>query len=118
MINKVILIGRLGADTECQEAKNGKQYTKLSIATSTSFKDAKGEWQEKTEWHPVIAWWNIRAQKGDVVYVEGELNYISGDNSQKNAFITAKNVKVVYNIQKENKVPQTANFQIEGDLPF
>jgi single-strand DNA-binding protein len=118
MLNRVTIIGRLGSDAKNLKAKNGKEYTALSVATSNSYKDAKGQWQEKTEWHPVIAWWNLTAAKGQIVYVEGEMNYIA-DKDQKNAFITAKSVKVISNDQKGKKIEQSENTDHDNeDLPF
>jgi len=55
MINQAQLIGRLGKDPEI---KTGENYTlaTFSLATSESYKDKSGEWQEQTEWHNIKAW--------------------------------------------------------------
>ena len=54
-LNKVQLIGRLGADPEIKQMVNGKNVARLSIATSQSWKDkSSGERKEKTEWHRVV----------------------------------------------------------------
>ena len=54
-LNKVLLIGRLGADPEIKQMVNGKNVARLSIATSQSWKDkSSGERKEKTEWHRVV----------------------------------------------------------------
>ena len=54
-LNKVQLIGRLGADPEIKQMVNGKSVARLSIATSQSWKDkSSGERKEKTEWHRVV----------------------------------------------------------------
>ena len=54
-LNKVQLIGRLGADPEIKQMVNGKNVARLSIATSQSWKDkSTGERKEKTEWHRVV----------------------------------------------------------------
>ena len=54
-LNKVQLIGRLGADPEIKQMVNGKNVARLSIATSQSWKDkSTGERKEKTEWHKVV----------------------------------------------------------------
>jgi single-strand DNA-binding protein len=117
MLNKVIIIGRLGSDSQTLTAKNGKEYTKLSVATSSSYKDNSGAWQEKTEWHPVIAWWKVAALKGEIVYVEGEIAYIASE-SQKSAFITAKSIKVISNTKKSKEMPQNEDLGDSEDLPF
>ena len=79
-LNKVLLIGRLGADPEIKQMVNGKNVARLSIATSQSWKDkSSGERKEKTEWHRVV-FFNKPAEtigqyvrKGQQLYVEGRL---------------------------------------------
>ena len=79
MINKVILIGNLGADPEVRRLENGAAVAKLSVATNENYKDKNGEWQKITEWHNVILWrWLAeRAEqslkKGSLVYIDGKL---------------------------------------------
>ena len=80
-LNKVLLIGRLGADPEIKQMVNGKSVARLSLATSQSWKDkSSGERKEKTEWHRVVIFneglVNVVQQylkKGANVYVEGAL---------------------------------------------
>ncbi len=78
-LNKVMLIGRLGADPELKYTPSGVAVLSLSIATNTSWKDQDGKATDKTEWHRVIAWrklaetMNQYAKKGNRVYVEGKL---------------------------------------------
>ena len=80
-VNKVILIGRLGADPEIKQMVNGKSVARLSVATSQSWKDkSTGERKEKTEWHRVVIFneglVNVVQQflkKGANVYLEGAL---------------------------------------------
>ena len=80
-VNKVILIGRLGADPEIKQMVNGKSVARLSVATSQSWKDkSSGERKEKTEWHRVVIFneglVNVVQQylkKGANVYLEGAL---------------------------------------------
>ena len=81
-LNKVLLIGRLGADPEIKQMINGKNVARLSLATSQSWKDKNtGEKKEKTEWHRVVIFneglVNIVQQylkKGANVYIEGQLS--------------------------------------------
>ena len=80
-LNKVLLIGRLGADPEIKQMVNGKSVARLSIATGQSWKDkSTGERKEKTEWHRVVIFneglVNVVQQylkKGANVYIEGAL---------------------------------------------
>ena len=81
-LNKVQLIGRLGADPEIKQMVNGKNVARLSIATSQSWKDkSSGERKEKTEWLRVVIFneglVNVVQQyvkKGSNVYIEGQLS--------------------------------------------
>ena len=81
-LNKVLLIGRLGADPEIEQMVNGKNVARLSLATSQSWKDkSTGERKEKTEWHRVVIFneglVNIVQQylkKGANIYIEGQLS--------------------------------------------
>jgi len=80
-LNKVLLIGRLGADPEIKQMVNGKSVARLSLATSNTWKDKNtGEKKEKTEWHRVVIFneglVNVVKQyvkKGAQVYIEGQL---------------------------------------------
>ena len=81
-LNKVLLIGRLGADPEIKQMVNGKSVARFSLATSQSWKDkATGEKKEKTEWHRIVVFneglVNVVQQylkKGAQIYVEGQLS--------------------------------------------
>ena len=81
-LNKVLLIGRLGADTEIKQMVNGKSVARLSLATSQSWKDKNtGEKKEKTEWHRIVVFneglVNVVKQylkKGAQIYVEGQIS--------------------------------------------
>ena len=80
-LNKVLLIGRLGADPEIKQMVNGKSVARLSLATSNTWKDKNtGEKKEKTEWHRIVVFneglINVIKQyvkKGAQVYIEGQL---------------------------------------------
>ena len=81
-LNKVLLIGRLGADPEIKQMVNGKSVARLSLATSQTWKDKNtGEKKEKTEWHRIVVFneglVNVVQQylkKGAQVYVEGQIS--------------------------------------------
>ena len=81
-LNKVLLIGRLGADPEIKQMVNGKNVARLSIATSQSWKDkSTGERKEKTEWHKVVIFneglvkvVQQYLKKGANVYIEGQIS--------------------------------------------
>ncbi len=79
-INKVILIGNLGADPETRFTPNGEQVTNIRLATTESWKDkTSGEKREATEWHRVVFFGKLAEiagqylKKGSQVYIEGRL---------------------------------------------
>ncbi len=80
-VNKVILVGNLGADPEIRQTKDGRPVAQLSIATSENWKDRNtGERREKTEWHRVVIFSEGLCRvaenylrKGSKVYIEGQL---------------------------------------------
>ncbi|MEM9014691.1 MAG: single-stranded DNA-binding protein [Pseudomonadota bacterium] len=80
-VNKVILVGNLGADPEIRQTKDGRPIANLSVATSESWKDRNtGERREKTEWHRVVIFnegltrvVEQYLRKGSKVYLEGQL---------------------------------------------
>ena len=78
-INKVILVGNVGKDPEIKYTPSGVPLAKLSLATKERFKDKSGEWQDRTEWHNVVAWQHLAeivgefVQKGSKLYIEGKL---------------------------------------------
>ena len=90
MINKVTLVGRLGADPEIRTLSNGTMVAKFSVATSESYRDRAGEWQEETQWHDVVLWRNLaeRAQqslrKGSMIYLDGKLTHRKWQDKEGN----------------------------------
>src|SRR5258708_17044516 len=80
MFNKVIIIGRLGQNAEAKTAQNNREYVVLNVATQESWKNDKGDYETRTEWHRVFAWSNLSKfaktlQKGQLVTLEGTLLY-------------------------------------------
>jgi len=78
-VNKVILLGNVGQDPEVKYTASGVPASKLSLATNERFKDNNGAWQDRTEWHSIVAWQRLAeivreyVRKGSKVYVEGKL---------------------------------------------
>ena len=87
-INKVILIGNLGADPEMKYTASGTPLCNFRLATSESFKDRDGNQQERTEWHRITAWGRLAEicgqylSKGRQVYVEGSIRTRSWDDQK------------------------------------
>ena len=78
-LNKVMLIGHLGADPEIRYTSNNVPAATLSVATNTTYRDKEGNNQDKTEWHRVVAFGKLAEiaenylGKGKLVYIEGRL---------------------------------------------
>ena len=78
-VNKVILVGNLGADPELRHTQSGTAVCDIRLATNKKWKDKSGELKEKTEWHRVVLWdkrGEVAAKwlkKGQQVYIEGEM---------------------------------------------
>jgi single-strand DNA-binding protein len=78
-LNRVTLLGNLGADPEFRTTPNGQSVATLNLATSYSYKDKNGEWQEQTDWHRLVCWERMAEiardylNKGSKIYVEGRL---------------------------------------------
>jgi single-strand DNA-binding protein len=90
-INKVILIGHLGADPETKSMPSGTAVTNIRIATTESYKDKQSnEWQERTEWHRVALFDRLAEiaaeylRKGSQVYIEGRLRTRKWQDKQGN----------------------------------
>jgi single-strand DNA-binding protein len=93
-VNKVILIGNLGADPELKYTPSQRPLCNLRIATTEVYKDKSGQRQEKTEWHRVTVWGdqaencNKYLAKGRSVYVEGRLQTRSYDKDGQKHYAT------------------------------
>lgn len=78
-INKVILVGNLGADPEVRYTPSGTAVANFNLATNESYKNRDGEMVEKTEWHRIVVWDRLAEicgeylKKGSQVYIEGSL---------------------------------------------
>ena len=90
--NKVQLIGNLGNNPEVKSMESGKKMARFSIATSETYKNAKGEKVKETQWHNIVAWGKVAEiiekylVKGSEVAIEGKLvnrNYNDKDGNKK-----------------------------------
>jgi single-strand DNA-binding protein len=87
-VNKVILVGNLGKDPEVKYTQSGMPVAKFTIATNERFKDKDGQWQDRTEWHNLVAFQRTAEivgeylKKGGKVYIEGSLRTSSWDDKE------------------------------------
>jgi single-strand DNA-binding protein len=90
-VNKVILLGNVGKDPEMRSTPGGTLVANFTLATSDRQKDAQGNWQDRTEWHNLVAFTRtaeiIRdyVKKGSKLYVEGKIQTRSWDDKETGA---------------------------------
>lgn len=86
MVNKVILVGRLGADPEVRYTPDGLMVTNFRLATDEQWKDKSGEKAQRTEWHRIVTFGKLAEicgnylAKGRLVYIEGRIQTRSWDD--------------------------------------
>lgn len=112
-MNKVMVLGRLGKDTELKYTPSGMAVCEFSVATSEEFKDKAGEKQTRTEWHTIIVWGklgelcNQYLSKGSQVFIEGSLQTRSWDDKQgQKRYKTEINAKEVKFLDGFPKSPE------------
>jgi single-strand DNA-binding protein len=123
--NRITLIGFLGQDAESRSTPNGTACTRLSLATSVSWKEkGSNEYKTRTEWHRVISWnklaqWAGTLQKGAYIEVEGELRYreytpAESDRSVRVAEIHANSILA---LDRSDRQPVSAPESEPADEP-
>lgn len=127
MVNKVILIGRLGADPEVRHTQSGTAVCNFNLATSENWKDKNtGEKRERTEWHRVVAWDRLGEicggylGKGSQVYIEGSLQTRQWeDNDGKKRYTTEVVAKSVKFLDGKSGGPSEPKVdENDEDIPF
>jgi len=135
MINKVILLGRVGSDPEVKVSTREEKFAGFSLATSERFKNKSGEWQEKTQWHRLVCWDpNIAktieqyVKKGTMLYIEGQVETRQYDHNGETKYVTEiiipryKGVlKMIGGQSGNSKVSTQTNSRTEDpteDIPF
>ncbi len=90
-VNKVFLLGNVGKDPEIRSSANGVMVANFTLATSDRFQDAQGNWQDRTEWHNLVAFKRTAevvrdyVKKGSKLYVEGKIQTRSWDDKDSGA---------------------------------
>jgi len=135
-VNKVILVGRLGADPEVRYTSDGKAVANFRMATSTNFTNKSGEKSEKTEWHRLVAFGKLGEicgeylSKGKQVYVEGRIQTRSWEDRDGTKKWTTEIVATAMQMlggpgqggstaESEPNPPQDdSSSPIDDDIPF
>jgi single-strand DNA-binding protein len=90
-VNKVILLGNVGKDPEIRSSASGVMIATFTLATSDRQKDAQGNWQDRTEWHSLVAFTRTAeivrdyVKKGTKLYIEGKIQTRSWDDKESGA---------------------------------
>jgi single-strand DNA-binding protein len=122
-VNKVILIGHLGADPEIRYIQSGAPVAKLRIATNENWTNKSGQKEEKTEWHTVVAWSKLAENagkyltKGRQIYVEGRLQTRSWDDKEGNKRYTTEIVATNIQFLGGPSDRKMENASLPPDLP-
>ncbi len=115
MVNKVILLGNLGADPELRHTDSGTAVCNMSLATSRKWKNKEGELQDETEWHKIVVW-SKQAEscaeylrKGSQAYVEGRIGTRKWEDKDGNdrytTEITAERVQFLGKVNSDGGSP-------------
>ena len=127
MINKVILLGRVGNEVELKTFDNGGKIANFSLATNRSYKNKQDEKIEETEWHNCTITFSKLAEvaekyvkKGDLIYLEGRIKTRSYDHNSEKKYITEIVVESLKMLGSKTDKKQESNTSTEddNDLPF
>jgi single-strand DNA-binding protein len=125
-VNKVILVGNLGADPELRYTADGTAVCRLRVATSRRYTDKQGNRQEETAWHRVDAWGKLAEicgqylSKGRQVYIEGRLRYGSYEKDGVKHYTTdivAENMQMLGGAGNRVQEPEPPFGPPEGGIP-
>lgn len=113
MVNKVILIGRVGRDPDIRAFDAGVKKASFTLATGETFKSRDGNRSEQTEWHNIVLWRNAAdiaeryVKKGSMLYLEGRIRYRSWDDASGNKrYTTDIECDVIRLLDKKGEGPQ------------
>lgn len=140
MLNKVMLIGNLGADPEIRYTPAGDPIATLRLATTRKWKDKNGERKEETEWHRITLFGSLAkfagdyTKKGSKMYIEGRIKTDKYQKDGQDVYTTGiigESLQMLDSRSSENgqhteqKAPNnappaagTANYDIDDDIPF
>jgi single-strand DNA-binding protein len=99
-INSITIIGNIGKISDIMTTSDGSRFVNLSVATTETYYSTNNEKKSNTQWHHVVIWNNMTElqkmlSKGDLLYVEGRLNYRKKSPTQFFTEIVAKNIRIL-----------------------
>jgi len=138
-VNKVILVGNVGQDPEVKYTPSGAPVARISLATNEHFKDRNDQWQDRTEWHSIVAWQRLAeivgeyVRKGMKLYIEGKLQTTSwqdrqsGEKKYRTEIVARDLVLLGIRENGQNSAPQATGHEpdtepapaiVDDDIPF
>ena len=138
-INKVMLIGRVGMDPELRRMENSRSKLNLRLATTESYKNPAGEWQDITDWHTIVMWVPMAdrvekdIKKGNLIYIEGKIRTRSWEDKEGHKRYATEVIAEYYqnlsprdNFVRDQKTDQSSEESVdlnelnksEDSLPF
>lgn len=135
-LNKVMLIGYLGADPEIRYTPSGAAVANFRIATTEQWRSKEGEKEERTEWHRIVAWRELGERcgeylhKGSLVYIEGKIQTRDWEDRDGNKRYTTEIIaqrmqmldraaKAAEDVSVEERFPPEEPVDLpEDDIPF
>jgi single-strand DNA-binding protein len=120
-INSVTIIGNIGTISDTLNTSNGGKFVNLTIATTETYYSATKEKKTNTQWHNVVLWNNLAdlkkiISKGDLLYVEGRLNYRKKSPTQIFTEVVAKNIRILN--KKSYVKDEDVSFTDESEIFF
>jgi single-strand DNA-binding protein len=126
--NRVILVGHTGAAPEVKTTKNDRKYSSFTLASNYGWRDAGGEYKDRTDWHRIVCWGNLaeysaRLAKGQQLYIEGSLRTREWtDENKKKHYITEVYAEMLTPLgklkEKEEGAEAEPNEKTGDDVPF
>lgn len=126
MINKVILLGNVGAEPEVRALDGGKKVARIRVATTERYTDQNGNKQEQTEWHSVTLWGGLAdvadkyLHKGSQVYIEGKIRTREYEHNGEKRYATeiiANDMKLLGRPKDANEAPQAVAQAPQAPVP-
>jgi single-strand DNA-binding protein len=119
-INSVTIIGNIGTISDIMTTTNGARFVNLTIATTETYYSANNEKKSNTQWHNVVIWNNMTELqkmigKGDLIYVEGRINYRKKSETQIFTEIVAKNIRI---LNKKNYIADNDAVSSDEEIKY
>jgi single-strand DNA-binding protein len=132
MVNKVVLIGRLGKDPDVRYTPEGTMVTNFNLATDEQWRDKNGEKVQRTEWHKIVTWGKLAEicgnylVKGKLVFIEGRIQTRSWEDKEGNKRFTteiiASNMQMLdskgQNKTEDSSMDVASGGPGDGNAPF